>query len=175
VPFIFTSDNINSLLLEATQLGPPGSLRPHTYTTLFALLVTTGLRISEALALEFDDVSPDGLVIRRTKFQKSRLVPLHETAKAGLEKYLARRQCFASCDNHIFISLRGRVLHRSAVQWTFRSILKSIGLDTVTPARLSKPVLKDAKTSAATCVHCLRIWGTSKFPTRTGTWSPRPI
>ena len=54
-------------------LRPPVSvhltlLRPHTYSTLLALLAVTGLRISEALALRFKDVTPDGLVIRATKF-----------------------------------------------------------------------------------------------------------
>src|SRR5215475_10259088 len=32
----------------------------------------TGLRVSEAIRLRFDDITPDGLVIRRTKFRKSR-------------------------------------------------------------------------------------------------------
>ena len=41
------------------------------------LVAVTGLRISEALALRFEDITAEGLVIRRTKFHKSRLVPLH--------------------------------------------------------------------------------------------------
>jgi integrase len=52
------------------------------------LLAATGLRISEALALQVSDLSGDGLLIRKTKFQKTRLVPLHETAVTGLEQYL---------------------------------------------------------------------------------------
>ncbi|MFC2173062.1 tyrosine-type recombinase/integrase [Acidobacteriota bacterium] len=132
MPFILSNEHVNRLLQAATQLGPQDSLRPHTYSTLFALLVITGLRISEALALVFDDITADGLVIRNTKFQKNRLVPLHETAQAGLDSYLCRRRCFATCDDHIFITVRGKVLDRSSVQWTFRRILKAIGLD---PAR----------------------------------------
>jgi len=128
IPFIFTNEDVNRLLLAAAELDPQDSLRPHTYSTLFALLITTGLRISEALALKFDDVVPDGLIVRRTKFQKSRFVPLHETAQLGMKKYLDRRRRFAACDNHVFVSLRGRVLHRSAVQWTFLRILESIDL-----------------------------------------------
>jgi integrase len=127
-PFIFTCEDVSRLLQAATQLGPSSSLRPHTYSTLFALLVTTGLRISEALSLTFDDLTPEGLMIRSTKFKKSRLVPLHETIQAGLAKYLSRRRRLGGGDDHLFIGLRGKVLDRSAVQWTFRRILPSIGL-----------------------------------------------
>jgi len=128
-PFIYSVEQVDSLIRVATQLGPSGSLRPHTYSTLFALLVTTGLRISEALALVFDDVKTDGLIIRKTKFKKSRIVPLHETTRVGLEKYLDLRKRIAPFDNHIFVSLRERVLDRSAVTWTFLRILTDIGLN----------------------------------------------
>lgn len=148
-PFIFTKADVNNLLLAASQLGPPGALRPHTYTTLFALLVTTGLRISEALALTLNDVTPDGLVIQNTKFKKSRLVPLHETTQSGIEKYLFRRRNFAACDNHIFVSMRGKVLDRSAAQWTFREILKTIGLDPAPDGR--RPRIHDLRHSFACC------------------------
>src|SRR3989449_7408361 len=79
-PYLFHEEDIQALLAQATRLGSPDSLRPHTYSTLLALLAVTGLRISEALALRFKDITSDGLVIRETKFRKSRLVPLHETA-----------------------------------------------------------------------------------------------
>jgi integrase/recombinase XerD len=143
MPFIWSNEQINRLLHAATQLGPQGSLRPHIYSTLFALLVTTGLRISEALALAFDDFTADGLVIRNTKFQKSRLVPLHETAQAAIDRYLCRRRRFATCDNHIFISVRGKVLDRFSVQWTFRRILKTIGLDPASDGR--RPRIHDLR------------------------------
>ena len=74
-----------------------------TYRTLFALLACTGLRVSEAIHLRFDDITPDGLVIRRTKFRKSRLVPLHETAQAGLQRYLQQRRPYAPFDDHVFV------------------------------------------------------------------------
>lgn len=128
LPFIFNPEETNQFLRAASELGPSGSLRPHTYSTLFALLITTGLRISEALALTFPVVTTDGLIIRNTKFQKSRLVPLHHTARVGLEKYLNRRRRVAASDNHLFISLRRRALHHSAVTWTFRRIMQDIGL-----------------------------------------------
>ncbi len=129
IPFIFSQDELNRLLQAAMRLGPVGSLRPHTYATLFALLAVSGLRISEALNLRFDDVTADGLLIRKTKFQKSRLVPLHETAVAGLERYLERRKHTAVTDDHVFVSLPGRRLSHSATCGAFSELRKTTGLD----------------------------------------------
>ncbi len=129
IPFIYSQDEVNRLLQAAMRLGPVDSLRPHTYATLFALLAVSGLRISEALNLRFDDVTADGLIIRKTKFGKSRLVPLHVTAVAGLERYLERRRRTASTDDHVFVSLLGRRLSRSSIAETFAKLLKTTGLD----------------------------------------------
>lgn len=128
-PFIFTTVQIRQLLEQAARLPPADSLRPWTYCTLFSLLAVTGLRISEALALRFNDVTADGLVIRTTKFHKSRLVPMHPSAQAGLERYLERRRRLGGDDDHVFISMRRRVLRYSTVLWTFRTLTREIGLD----------------------------------------------
>ncbi|MGA7713203.1 MAG: tyrosine-type recombinase/integrase [Rhizomicrobium sp.] len=127
-PFIFTANQIRSVLEYAARLNPAGSLRPWTYCTLFSLLAVTGMRISEALALRFDDITPDGLLIRKTKFQKSRLVPLHTTTQAGLDRYLQRRRHFGGDDDHVFISLRYRPPHYTTVQATFLQAVRDIGL-----------------------------------------------
>jgi len=128
-PFIFTQNELDNLLLAACRLHPIDSIRPHTYSTLFALLACTGLRISEALNLMLDDITLDGLVIRDTKFKKSRLVPLHKTAQIGIAKYLEHRNNFPTDERHIFLSIYSSALTRSAVQWTFRKIIKTIGLE----------------------------------------------
>jgi integrase len=127
-PFIYTPAQIGALLARTAQLPPAGSLRPWTYCTLFALLAVTGLRISEALNLHLDDVTADGLLIRETKFHKSRRVPLHPSADAGLERYLERRRELGGGDDHVFISLRRRVLSYPIVIATFLAILRAIGL-----------------------------------------------
>jgi integrase/recombinase XerD len=83
IPYIFSDNEIAQLLGAASRLGPPGSLRPQTYSTLFGLLAVTGMRVSEARHLYLQDVTRDGLLIRETKFHKSRLLPLHETTRTG--------------------------------------------------------------------------------------------
>ena len=81
VPYIFSSHEIERLVQAAVHPVYRG-LRRDTYSTFFALLACTGLRVSEAIGLRFEDITPDGLVIRCSKFRKSRLVPLHDTARA---------------------------------------------------------------------------------------------
>ena len=78
-PYVFSDEEIRLLIIESRHLRPVSSLRPHTYSTLFGLLAVTGLRVSEALRLKISDLTPDGLVIRDTKFRKNRLVPIHKT------------------------------------------------------------------------------------------------
>ena len=67
-PYIWTTQEVALLLQAAARLEPRDSLRAHMYGTLFGLLYVTGLRISEALALQFDDFDSDTLLIRKTKF-----------------------------------------------------------------------------------------------------------
>jgi integrase len=104
-----------------------GGLRPHTYATLIALLSATGLRISEALKLTIADVTSDGLLIRETKFRKTRLVPLHDTAATGLQRYLARRGP-GSDDDPVFVDKRGRPLRYIAVKETFDRLVGKAGI-----------------------------------------------
>ncbi len=127
-PFIFSADQLRQLLEAARRLGPAGSLRPHTYATLFALLAATGLRVSEALALRLEDLTRDGLLIRKTKFQKSRLVPVHPTVEAALERYLQRRRTVGADTALVFVGADGRRLRYDIVCWTFAQLVRAIGL-----------------------------------------------
>jgi integrase/recombinase XerD len=126
-PYILTTEQIRQLVEAASQSGYK-TLRRATYRTLFSLLASTGLRVSEAIQLRFDDITPDGLVIRRTKFRKSRLVPLHDTAQAGLERYLQQRRPYAPFDDHVFVSLRRKPLSLADVDEAFGTTVKRVGL-----------------------------------------------
>lgn len=128
VPFIYSPQDLRRLVEEALRLPPVGSIRPHTYGTLFSLLAATGLRISEALSLRLDDVGEDGLVIRKTKFKKSRLVPLHDTAVAGIQRYLVPRRAVGGTEDHLFVTERGRPLSYRKVLDTFLALVQAIGL-----------------------------------------------
>ncbi len=133
VPHIYTEAEIRALLDAAAQLRPVTGLRlrPHTYATLLGLLASTGLRISEALALTLTDVDLSGaaLTVRNTKFRKSRLVPLHPTTVAALQRYVDTRRRRVS-DRHIktfLVSDRGTPLGDRMVHHTFASLRARLG------------------------------------------------
>jgi integrase len=128
VPHIYSRDEINGLILSATRLPSSDSLLPKTYAALISLLAATGLRISEALHLLVSDITPDGLLIRKTKFQKTRLVPLHDTAVAGIGQYLVHRQGGHRGGDHVFVSDQGCPLVYWKVHSVFRTLLKSAGV-----------------------------------------------
>jgi integrase len=127
IPYIFSREDIWRLVRAASESGYR-SLRRKTYSTLFALLACTGLRVSEAIKLRFEDITRDGLVIRCSKFRKSRLVPLHETVQAGIEHYLEHRRPYAPFDDHVFVSLRRKPLRIEDVETAFQTVVDKIGL-----------------------------------------------
>lgn len=126
-PHIYTERQLCQLLRAAAALKPSYSLRPQTYRTLFGLLSSTGLRVSEALRLQRDDVNLESgvLHIRESKFGKSRWVPMHPTVKHALCGYAAL------CDRYLearlptakfFVGALGKPLPYSTVRHAFRSI-----------------------------------------------------
>jgi integrase len=133
-PHIYTEREIAALLGAARRLGPPGALRPHTLATLIGLLVSCGLRASEALRLQLTDVdlaaAPPCLHVRQTKFRKSRLVPLHPTTAAALRAYAEyrRRLGYDGQGEHFFASERGGPLNYHVTARTFVALARSLGL-----------------------------------------------
>ena len=108
-PHIYREDEIADLLSAARTLGPSGSLRPFTYETLFGLMASTGLRVSEAIHLRNADVDLKRgmLTIRQTKFAKSRQLPIHPSTVKALARYRKQRE------RHLPATAAPR-LHRSA-------------------------------------------------------------
>jgi integrase len=113
-PHIYREAEIVELLAAARGLNPQGGLRPATFETLFGLIASAGLRVSEALSLLDTDVdlSDSTLMVRQTKFAKSRLLPLHPSTVEVLIRYreLRSRQVPATADTPFFVGTRGRRL-----------------------------------------------------------------
>lgn len=126
-PYIFSPEDVQRLMQAASQSGYR-TLRRTTYYTLFGLLACTGLRLSEAIHLRYADITADALLIRLTKFRKSRIVPLHHTTRAALERYLEQRRPYAPLDDHVFISLRRKPLLVSDAEHAFQTAARKIGL-----------------------------------------------
>lgn len=148
VPYIYTAEEIARLIGAVQHLRETYPLRRQVYTTLIGLIAATGLRVSEALDLRFSDVLPDGVLqIRRTKFGKSRLVPLHPTAATALSRYLEVRRQLAVTDDHLFLSAGNRRIGSSMVEYTFRRIRHLAG---IAPARTRPPRIHDLRHTVAT-------------------------
>ncbi|ASL72636.1 tyrosine-type recombinase/integrase [Ralstonia nicotianae] len=126
-PYILSQDEIARLMQAASCFGTHPR-QGATYSTLFGLLACTGLRISEALRLRHQDITPDGLLIRNTKFRKSRLVALHDSARAALKRYLLQWRSITLPDDRVFVSLRGTPLIRECVDGVFRELVRRAGL-----------------------------------------------
>jgi integrase len=128
IPYIYSEDDIRRLMAAAASLAPAGTIRPVTFATLFGLLAATGVRISEALALRLCDITDDGLVIEKTKFKKSRLLPLHPSTRRALDDCLAVRLRVATESAALLIGNAGAAVAYPTVIAVFLRLTRSIGL-----------------------------------------------
>jgi integrase/recombinase XerD len=133
-PYLFSETDIERVLAAARGLAPP--LRAATHEALFGLLAVSGMRIGEAIGLTRGDVEMEfGVItIRHAKFDRTRLVPLHESTTKALSAYAATRDrlCRHPRADVFFCSSVGTALDRSGVDKTFRQITTSLGLRTAT-------------------------------------------
>ncbi|MGZ8801502.1 MAG: tyrosine-type recombinase/integrase [Mycobacterium sp.] len=134
-PFIYATTDIDAILSQARSIVSP--LRAATYDTLIGLLASSGLRIGEAIKLDRDDIdwAAGVLLIRESKFGKSRLVPLHTstmqalTDHARLRDELQRRPKEPS----FFVSLTRNRLSYAVVSQTFRQLINNAGIGAGAP------------------------------------------
>jgi integrase len=184
-PYILTTEDIRRLVDAASQ-SMSRALCGATYSTLFALLACTGLRVSEAIRLQYDDITPDGLVIRGTKFRKNRLVPVHGTARVGLDRYLQQRRPYAPFNDHVFVSRRRKPLRLADVDRALESRQSTSGCHTdpdglgprptpcATPLRSEpcKPARIAAMPSPNTCWRYRPTSVIVLWPIHIGIWKP---
>jgi integrase/recombinase XerD len=146
-PHIYTDDEIRRLLVAASALRSKIGLRRQTYVTLLGLLVVTGMRMGEVVGLDRDDVDLIGgvLVIRCSKFGKSRLVPLHSSTQRALRYYAHCRDRSLRKPRSMgfFVGEEGQRLTVNVVEQTFVKLSHKIGLRT--PADSHGPRLHDIR------------------------------
>jgi integrase/recombinase XerD len=131
-PYLYTEQEIERLLQAAKNLPPTAGLRRWTYYCLFGLLTVTGLRISETIALDRQDVDLQQalLTIRTSKFGKSRLVPLARSTEQVLAQYVRQRERILgkSTTTYFLVNDRGRPLESSNVRRIFYRLSRQIGI-----------------------------------------------
>lgn len=130
-PHVFTTAQITALMAAAGRLTPVYPNRALVYATLLGLLACTGMRISEAIGLTLADIDLDKglIVVRHTKFGKSRLVPLHPTALSALHAYLRQRdpKNRAGVSESLLVGANGCALPYTTVRCTFRRLIRQLG------------------------------------------------
>lgn len=130
-PYIYGDQEIRQILEGAANLPSINGIRGLTYSTLFGLIAVTGLRISEAIALDCGDVDLENavLTVRHGKLGKARLVPVSESTASHLSAYAKERnRLLGRLPHSFFVSDRGTRATACGARYNFASICQNIGL-----------------------------------------------
>lgn len=131
-PHIYSESEIAALLKAASNLSPKNGLSSRTYVTLFGLLLSTGLRISEALNLSCEnvDLKTGILTIKETKFKKSRLVPVHPSTLQALRRYMGFKRSYHPKvkSKMFFLNENGTPVNYYGVLYVFIKLSRKLGL-----------------------------------------------
>ena len=127
-PHLVSVPDIRKLLTAALSVEPVLTIAPLTWHYMFGLVASTGLRLSEAVALELDDITADGLIIRDTKFRKTRMIALHPTTRVALDRYLLARLKEKTSDRHVFVLGTGRPPSKRHMYGVFRKLAEQTGI-----------------------------------------------
>jgi integrase/recombinase XerD len=134
-PYIYTDDEIQRIVAAAAALPSHNGIRAHTYATFFGLLAVTGLRVSEAVALDVVDVdlATALLTVRRGKLGKSRLLPVAQSTALRLARYAEERdRQLGASPAAFFVSDRGTRITDCSARYTFAVVCRSMGLRAAT-------------------------------------------
>lgn len=128
-PFIFEPGDIDALMAAAQGLRWP--LPAATHSTLIGLLAVTGMRVGEVISLDRADIDwQEGtLLIRESKFGKSRLVPILPSTLAALDSYrrIREQKCSRPTTSAFFVSIRGGRMGYQCVHDVFRNLCDHTG------------------------------------------------
>ena len=130
-PYIYSDQEIAQIIDGAANLTSPNGIRALTYSTLFGLIAVTGLRVSEAITLDNDDVDlvHDVIRVRFGKFGKSRLVPISQSTSMRLGAYAKELdRLLGTRGQSFFVSDRGTRPDECSARYHFACVCQSIGL-----------------------------------------------
>ncbi len=132
VPYIFSNEELRRFFEECDRISArTPSMMPVMLPVLFRLLLGCGLRISEALGLRLGDTDLDDgvLVIRKSKFNKDRLIPLSDSLLPVLRGYSATYHKIPKGDKEPFFAHRdGRVVSQDTIYRWFRKLVWAAGI-----------------------------------------------
>lgn len=170
-PHIFSEADVARLMSAASGLerSTQSPLRPEVVRLAIVLLYTAGLRMGELLRLTVGDFNPhEGtLLVRNSKFHKSRLLPLRQDVIRELEQYLQlrRKHKLPICSATPFIWNRcrgGKAYSAWSLQCSLRAVFDACNIRTRNERR---PRVHDFRHSCA--VNALIRWYRSDADVRT--------
>jgi integrase len=126
-PYIYTDDEVLSLMRRADSLYSPDGIRAATVSSAIGLMYSTGIRVSELTFLKITDVRlKEGyLFINSSKFKKDRIVPLHPTVIAKLSEYRSLIKSKISTrkgDDYFYDTSYGHRFNTRAFEYAFKLI-----------------------------------------------------
>ena len=127
-PHLLSWTQVRRIMDAALELPPPDSMTPVSVRAMLGLIAATGLRRAEATGLRLADDTPDGLRIRNAKFGKQRLVPLHESVRTALDRYLEIRLRCGSTSDRLFVLASGRPVSPDYLTHVFIRLARQTGL-----------------------------------------------
>jgi len=163
IPHIYSREELRSLLDGTVSYQKHKTrilMEPHTFRAILLLLYGAGLRVSEALSLNLADVDLQKavIVIRDTKFYKTRMVPLGSDLNDVMTKYAKQRKRDGhaqSNDAPFFVTKLGAKISSRLLRHAFHRLRKHSGVRRKDdPQHL--PRLHDLRHAAA--VHRLTAW-----------------
>lgn len=130
IPNVLEIDEVE-YFLDSIDLKSPLGLRDRT---LFELIYSCGLRVSEAVDLELTQIFlKEGLIRIRGKGNKERIVPLGDEAEHWLSLYIKQVRPLllkrSTLSTKVFLNNRGNGLSRKGMWKRFRSIAQKTSLE----------------------------------------------
>jgi integrase/recombinase XerC len=116
LPQVMTEEQVNGLL-DGVAAGKLERPHPERDVALFEFLYGCGLRVSELVGLNLDDIDRGERWLRvRGKGKKERQVPYGAKAQAALERYLPERKAPTAAETALFLNHRGGRLTRRGAE-----------------------------------------------------------
>lgn len=175
IPYIYTRDELRKIFKlaliykkEGEQKGHRGHLFPYMIRVFFVFLYSTGMRLSEALSLKMENINLQQKVVlvKESKFHKSRIVPFNSQLAFVLKKYFRwkREHGFSEESNmYIFSTLYGRPLSPTRLLQIFRRVCDMTNIKRHDNS-IYQPRIHDLRHSFA--VHCLTNWYRNNMDTQ---------
>lgn len=167
LPDTLSAEDVNSLLASASEQDSADGMRDHA---MFELLYASGLRVTELMSLNLDDIDLEqGSVRCLGKGGKERVIPIHDSAVAVLRRYIDEaRPSFVkkSSERSLFLNMRGQRLSRQGFWLILKAHTKRAGITKkITPHTLRHSFATHLLQGGAPLRHVQELLGHSSITT----------